>query len=161
LLKGQPESILKDAAERISFMPGAETLLATIKQHGAQTWLVSGGFTCFVEPVARQLGFDHFFANRLIIGDGLLTGEVADPILDKNSKKVLLEKACADRGIALDYTVAIGDGANDIPMLSCCHDGGGLGVAYQAKPNVRAVIADQINYGDLTALLYAQGSARP
>jgi phosphoserine phosphatase len=157
LLKGQPESILNEVAESISFMPGAQALLATIKKHGAQAWLISGGFTRFAEPVARQLGFDQSFANSLIIHDGILTGEVADPILDKNSKKALLEKACRDQGILLDHTVAVGDGANDIPMLSCCRDGGGLGVAYQAKPNVRAAIADQINYGDLTVLLYAQG----
>ncbi len=95
LLKGQPVSVLDDAAKRITYMSGAEDLLKQMKKTGATCWLVSGGFTCFAEPVAKQLGFDKVFANTLVLKDGVLTGEVAEPILDKESKKDLLESAPA------------------------------------------------------------------
>jgi phosphoserine phosphatase len=159
LLKGQPASILNDAAARITLMPGAAELLTVMKAQGATCWLVSGGFTCFVKPVAERLGFDRFFANELIVKDGVITGEVVEPILDKTAKKALLAKACAAQKISLAESMAVGDGANDVPMLQACIEGGGLGVAYQAKPKVRAAIPNQINYGNLTALLYAQGVA--
>lgn len=157
LLRGLPVSILNEAAQRITLMPGAEMLLKTMKAHGVAAWLVSGGFTCFVKPVAERLGFDRFFANELIIHDGVITGEVAEPILDKNSKKKYLAEAAAGLGLSLTECMAVGDGANDIPMLTACNEGGGLGVAYRAKPNVRAVVPHQVNHGDLRVLLYAQG----
>lgn len=157
LLRGLPVCVLDDVAKRITFMPGAVPLLKTMKANGAKAWLVSGGFTCFAKPVAEQLGFDCVYANELIVRDGMLTGEVAQPYLDKNSKKALLEKACAELGLSLADTMTVGDGANDIPMLSTCNEGGGVGVAFRAKPNVRAVIPHQINHGDLRVLHYAQG----
>ena len=157
LLRGLPVCVLDDVSKRITLMAGAEKLLKGMKSVGASAWLVSGGFTCFAKPIADQLGFDKIFANELIIRDGMVTGEVAEPYLDKNSKKALLEKACAELGLTLADSVTVGDGANDIPMLSACNDGGGLGVAYHAKPNVRAVIPHQVNHSDLRALLYAQG----
>lgn len=160
LLKGKPAALLAESAQRITWMPGAQALIATMKAHGGQCWLVSGGFTCFVQPVAHQLGFDRSYANELVVQDGMITGDVADPILDKNAKETYLKKACAEGGLLLGSSVAVGDGANDVPMLAACHAGGGLGVAYHAKPNVRAVIPHQVNVGDLTALLYAQGYTR-
>jgi phosphoserine phosphatase len=120
---------------------------------------VSGGFTCFAGPVAKKLGFDKSFANSLIVREGRLTGEIAEPILDKDAKKALMEQACAEQALTLSDVLAVGDGANDIPMLLACHNGGGLGVAYHAKPNVCSVVSNQINHGDLTVLAYTQKSA--
>ena len=157
LLRGLPVCVLDDVAQRITLMPGAESLLKQMKAAGAKAWLVSGGFTCFAKPIAERLGFDKIFANDLVIRDGMIAGEVLEPYLDKNSKKTLLMQAISDYGLTLADTVTVGDGANDIPMLSACNEGGGMGVAYHAKPNVRSVIANQINHGDLRTLLYAQG----
>lgn len=157
MLKGQPVSILDHVAERMTFMPGAAELLAAMKAQGAACWLVSGGFTVFTDPVAAKLGFDKVFANTLVLRDGVIAGEVAEPILDKNAKKTLLEKACAELGLSLAETLTVGDGANDVPMLAACNAGGGLGIAYRAKPNVRAAIPNQVNHTDLKVLIYAQG----
>lgn len=157
LIKAQPVSILEQVAKRVTFMPGASTLIATMKANGGQCWLASGGFACFARPIAGQLGFDAVFANELIVREGLIAGEVAEPIFDRNGKKELLKKAQAQLGLSIADVVAVGDGANDVPMLAACHEGGGLGVAYRAKPRVRGLIAAQINHSDLTALLYAQG----
>lgn len=157
LLRGLPECVLSDVSRRITMMPGAVDLLKSMKANGAKAWLVSGGFTCFAKPVAEALGFDQVFANKLVVQGGIITGEVAEPIVDKNTKKDLLEKASAEYGLSLAYTVTVGDGANDIPMLAACNQGGGLGIAYHAKPNVRAVIPHQINHTDLRTIMYAQG----
>jgi len=157
LLKGVPASLLDKVAARMSLMPGAQALLNSMKEAGAKAWLVSGGFTFFVKIVAEQLGFDRYFANELIIENGHMTGEVKQPILDKNSKMILLERACADYGLSLSDVLAIGDGANDVPMLQRCSEGGGLGVAFHAKPRVRELVTQQINHSDLTALIHAQG----
>lgn len=160
LLKGQSEEILAQVARKITLMPGATTLVATMRKHGAQCWLVSGGFTYFSEPIAVRLGFNRAYANKLLMDGDLITGEVADPVLDKNAKKDFLEKACAEYSLALSQAMAVGDGANDVPMLNACNAGHGMGIAYHAKPNVRAVVPHQVNYGDLTALLYAQGYSK-
>jgi phosphoserine phosphatase len=157
LLDGQPASMLDEVAKRITYSAGAKELVATMKANGAQCWLVSGGFTCFVEPVAKALGFDRFYANTLLVDGDTITGFVADPILDKNSKQQFLEQACDELNLSPEDSVAVGDGANDIPMLETCAGGGGLGVAYEAKPNVRDVIPQQINHSSLMTLLYAQG----
>jgi phosphoserine phosphatase len=157
LLKGQPQELLDKVAARMTFMAGAGDLLAALKKSGAKCWLVSGGFTCFVKIIAGRLGFDQFFANQLLVRGGVITGEVGAPILDKTSKKTLLEKACADYGCTLADTMAVGDGANDIPMLQACAAGGGLGVAFRAKPKVREVIGNRIDRCDLSALILAQG----
>jgi phosphoserine phosphatase len=157
LLKGQPSSILDDVAKRITFMPGAEYLIAAMKAAGASCRLVSGGFTCFAQPIAARLGFDKVFANELVVRGGVITGEVVEPVLDKNAKKALLEQSCAELGFPLGASLAVGDGANDIPMLEACNAGGGLGVAYHAKPKVREAVANQLNHADLKALAWAQG----
>ncbi|MDR3424857.1 MAG: phosphoserine phosphatase SerB [Alphaproteobacteria bacterium] len=160
LIKAQPVSILDHVAKNIRFTPGAQTLIATMRANGATCWLVSGGFTHFVEPVARQLGFDAFFGNELVVHKDIITGEVAAPILDKNAKSALLKKAQSALGVPLAEIMTVGDGANDVPMLCSTNEGGGLGLAYHARPNVRKIISPQINHADLTALLYAQGYRR-
>ena len=157
LLKGQPVALLDQVAKHISLMPGAKALLTAMRNQKAECWLVSGGFTCFAKPVAEKLGFTRVFANELLVKDGVITGEVAEPILDKNSKQNLLEQACRELNINMAESLAIGDGANDVPMLAACNAGHGLGVAYHAKPKVREVIPNQINQSDLSALVYAQG----
>jgi phosphoserine phosphatase len=157
LLKGQPATILNEAAAGITLMPGAEALMKAMQSQDAQCWLVSGGFAFFAEIVAKKLGFDKFFANDLPVRDGKIMGVVPEPILDKATKKACLERACRELNILPVDCLAVGDGANDVLMLEACNKGGGLGVAYQAKPKVRAVVPSQINYGDLSALVYAQG----
>jgi phosphoserine phosphatase len=157
LLKGLDESVIAELIRtRISFMEGGKTLLATMKAHGAYAALVSGGFTAFTSHVAQSLGFDENRANTLLIENGKLTGEVALPILGKEAKVESLHRICKERGISLGDSIAVGDGANDIPMLLEA----GMGVALHAKPKVQEQAPYVINYGDLTALLYLQGYAK-
>jgi phosphoserine phosphatase len=157
LLKGLNESVIAELIRtRISFMEGGKTLLATMKTHGAYAALVSGGFTAFTSHVAENLGFDENRANTLLIENGKLTGEVAMPILGKEAKVESLHRICKERGISLDDSIAVGDGANDIPMLLEA----GMGVALHAKPKVQEQAPFVINHGDLTALLYLQGYAK-
>jgi phosphoserine phosphatase len=157
LLKGLDEGVIaKLLRERISYMPGAKVLLATMKAHGAYCALVSGGFTAFTEHVAKALGFDENRANRLLVSGGKLTGEVAVPILGKHTKVESLHRVAAARGVTAADVLAVGDGANDIPMLQAA----GMGVALHAKPKVQEQAQFVINHGDLTTLLYLQGYAR-
>ena len=137
-------------------MPGAVTLVRTMQARGARTVLVSGGFTRFAEPVAGQIGFDRVIANVLDIEGGRLTGTVARPIVGAATKLETLLAEQAALGIPAEATLAVGDGANDLPMIRAA----GLGVAYHAKPVVAAAAAARIEHGDLTALLYAQGIGR-
>lgn len=154
LLKGLSENVIsKVLSERITLMPGGETLLATMKAQGVYAALVSGGFTAFTAQVARQLGFDENRANTLLIADGALTGEVGMPILGKQAKVNALEEITARLGITDADVIAVGDGANDLGMLTRA----GMGVALHAKPTVAAQCNVRINFGDLTALLYVQG----
>lgn len=139
-------------AERVRLMPGAMTLVATMAAAGARTILVSGGFTAFAGPVGAELGFDRIVANVLLVADGRLTGTVARPIVDAATKRAELIAA----GVPLPETLAVGDGANDIPMLVAA----GLGVAYHAKPKAAAAADASVRTGDLTTLLWAQGYAR-
>ena len=157
LLKGLDAGVIdKVLAQRITYMPGGKTLIATMKAQGAHAVLVSGGFTAFTGKVARDLGFDENRANTLLIEDGVLTGEVGMPILGKQAKVDALEEITAQRSIATDDVIAVGDGANDLGMLTRA----GFGVALHAKPSVAAQCELRINHGDLTALLYLQGYAR-
>jgi len=154
LLAGLPISSLEDVfANRITLMSGARTLLKTMKARGAHCVLVSGGFTFFTSRVASALGFDAEEANILNIVGGKLTGKVFEPILGKEAKLATLQKLCRTRGIAVADTLAVGDGANDLPMLLSA----GLGVAYHAKPVVAAQAHAAIRFNDLSALLYLQG----
>jgi len=157
LLKRLAESdIERCLAERVTIMPGAKALVRTMRARGALAVLVSGGFTRFAEPVAKEIGFDRAIANVLEIEGGVLTGKVTKPIVGSNTKLTTLHAAIAERGIVVEESLAVGDGANDLAMIEAA----GLGVAYHAKPIVAAAAAARIDHGDLTALLYAQGIAR-
>lgn len=153
MLKGLPETALAETHARIAPMPGAATLVATMRGHGAYTALVSGGFRYFTGRVAAALGFDMDQGNELIIEKGTLAGRVAEPILDKDAKLATLRGLAATQGLPLAAALAVGDGANDLPMLQAA----GLGVAYRAKPVVAAAARVRIDHGDLTALVWAQG----
>lgn len=156
LLKGLPEAALEEVyTTRITPMAGARTLVQTMRARGGHCVLVSGGFTFFTARVAAALGFHAHEANQLIVHDGLLTGAVAEPILDKHSKHESLLRHAAQQRIPLARSLAVGDGANDIPMLQAA----GLGVAFHAKPVVAAAAHASIRFNDLTALLFAQGIA--
>ncbi|MBM3573161.1 MAG: HAD-IB family phosphatase, partial [Alphaproteobacteria bacterium] len=138
---------------RMEYTPGAASLVATMRAHGAFTMLASGGFSPVTAAVRSRIGFDRDHANNLEFADGYLTGKLVGPILDKSAKRDILVEAATERGIGLDQTMAVGDGANDLPMLQTA----GLGVAFQAKPSVAAAVQTRINQGDLRALLYLQG----
>ena len=153
LLKGLPETILAEAAQRIRLMPGARALVATLRAAGAVTALVSGGFTVFAKPIATELGFDRLVANRLDILDGRIVGTVAMPIVTRETKRDTLIALARECEVPIAATLATGDGANDLPMLQAA----GLGVAFHAKPAVAAAARWRIDHADLTALLYAQG----
>ncbi len=157
LLAGLDARVIdKVLAERITLMPGARTLVATMKAQGGYAALVSGGFTAFTRRVAEQLGFDENLANTLIVTDGVLTGEVGMPILGKQAKVDALIEITARLGLSEADVIAVGDGANDLGMLLRA----GTGVALHAKPVVAAECDVRINFGDLTALLYVQGYAK-
>lgn len=154
LLRGLNVAIIdKVLNERIDLMPGGRALLATMKAHGAYAALVSGGFTAFTARVAAELGFDENRANTLLTDGDALSGEVARPILGREAKVEALEQITARLGIAEADVLAVGDGANDLGMLTRA----GAGVALHAKPSVAAQCDIRINHGDLTALLYLQG----
>lgn len=157
LLKGLDAAIIdKILRERITYMPGGRTLIATMKAHGAHTALVSGGFHQFTDRIAARLGFDETSANRLVIENGRLAGRVEEPILGEAAKLEALRRIAGQRGIDTADAIAVGDGANDVAMLSEA----GMGVALHAKPNVQEASLIRINHGDLTALLYLQGYAK-
>lgn len=157
LLKGLgADAIDRCLAERVQLMPGARTLVQTMKARGATTILVSGGFTRFAQPVGEQIGFDRVIANELLIEADALTGTVTKPIVDSATKETTLLNATSELGLPPSATLAVGDGANDLAMIKQA----GLGVAYHAKPIVAAAAGARIDHGDLTALLYAQGIAR-
>jgi phosphoserine phosphatase len=156
LLKGLPIARLDEAARRIRYTPGAATLVATMKQHGATCALVSGGFTYFTALVRHALGFDFDAANTLNHDGRTLSGAVEPPILGREAKLATLERLGAERGLPIADTLSVGDGANDLPMLKAA----GLGVAFHAKPVVAAEVSARIDHGDLTALLYLQGYRR-
>ena len=156
LLKDLEESAIdRCLAERVRLMPGAKTLVRTMKARGATTIIVSGGFTRFAEPVGREIGFDRVIANVLEIGEARLTGTVTKPIVDSTTKETTLLNALAELGLTAGQSMAVGDGANDLAMIRQA----GLGVAYHAKPIVAAAAGARVDHGDLTALLYAQGIA--
>jgi len=154
LLKGLPLSVVDDViARRITLTSGGPELIATMKANGFHTALVSGGFTVFTNPIADRLGFHENRANLLLAEDGILTGQVAEPILGKQAKVDAVVEISARLGISTDDVIAVGDGANDLGMLKLA----GSGVALHAKPSVAAEAGMRIDHGDLTALLYIQG----
>ena len=153
LLAGLPATVLERAEERFELDPGAAQLVATMTVHGAFTALVSGGFGIFAEALRRRLGFDTCRANELLIAAGRLTGRVAEPILGRDAKAQVLRELCRRLAIEPGDAVAVGDGANDLAMISAA----GLGVAFHAKPAVVAAARFSVRYGDLRTLLYYQG----
>jgi phosphoserine phosphatase len=153
LLKGMDAAVIDQCRrERVRLMPGATTLVRTMAKFGARSILISGGFTAFARPIGEQIGFEQVHANTLLVADGKLTGKVARPIVDAAAKRAALLGA----GIDLPATLAVGDGANDIPMLEAA----GLGIAYHAKPKASAAADAAVRQGDLTVLLRAQGYRR-
>ncbi len=156
MLKGLAVGALQKTLDATELTPGATTLVQTMKRGGALTALVSGGFTFFTGPIGRQCGFDLDRSNVLGVADGKLTGELVGPILDKTAKLESLKELSTRQNLALAETITVGDGANDLDMLSAA----GLGVAFHAKPVVNAETRVQVRHGDLTALLYLQGYRR-
>ncbi|HEX2580832.1 MAG TPA: phosphoserine phosphatase SerB [Dongiaceae bacterium] len=153
LLEGMDGTVFNRVRAAITLSPGSKALVATMRAHGAYTALVSGGFTYFAQEVARALGFDEVQANDLPVIDGRAAGSLSGPILDAPAKAFHLARIAAEHGLTPNDAAAIGDGSNDIPLLLHA----GLGCAYRGKPLVRQAIVCQLNYADLTGLLYYQG----
>jgi phosphoserine phosphatase len=157
LLNGLDNDVIAQClAERIRPNAGADTLVRTMRARGAETILVSGGFTAFVAPIAEAIGFDRFEANVLTIRDGRLTGSVEGRMVDSRVKHDTLVEARDRLGLSPFDTLAIGDGANDIPMV----EEAGLGISYRAKPALAAVADARLDHHALDALLWAQGIPR-
>jgi phosphoserine phosphatase len=157
LLAGLDEAVLGQClAERVRPNPGAKTLVATLRQHGATCLLVSGGFTAFAEPVGAMLGFDEVRANVLSRRDGKLVGTVDGAIVDSHAKLIALEETEVRLGLQRDSTMAIGDGANDKPMVAAA----GWGIAYRAKPALATAADARLEHHGLDALLWAMGLPR-
>jgi len=153
MLAGLSAAALEQAYRRIALVPGARTLVQTMRAHGAFTALISGGFRFFSERVRAAAGFDYDEANLLEIADGRLTGRVVPPIINRDGKLNALRRLSAERGTPLEATLAVGDGANDLEMICAA----GLGVAFRGKPILAAAARARVDHGDLTALLYFQG----
>lgn len=153
LLKGLPESTLADIAERLSLTEGAEELIKQLRRLGYKTAILSGGFQYFAERLQKRLGIDYVFANALPVKNGVVTGEVELPIVDGQRKADLLKELANKECISLEQTIAVGDGANDLPMLSIA----GLGVAFRAKPLVKQSAKQAISTLGLDGILYLLG----
>ena len=153
LLKGMEESALDRVAARIDLTEGAETLIASLKSLGYKTAILSGGFSYFGRRLQQRLGIDYLYANELEIEAGQVTGRVVGEVVDGNRKAALLCEIAEKEGINLEQTIAVGDGANDLPMLSKA----GLGVAFHAKPIVRETAKQSISTVGLDGILYLIG----
>ena len=154
LLAGLPYSRVRELLDRIPLMEGAERLFRTLKARGAKTAILSGGFTFFGEHLQEKLGVDYVYANVLDVdAEGYVTGQVREPIVDGACKAALLQQIAAEENIPLSQVVAVGDGANDLPMLGLA----GMGVAFHAKPVVRAAARFSMTHTGLDSLLYLLG----
>jgi phosphoserine phosphatase len=153
LLKGLPESVLAEVAVTLKLTDGTERLMSTLKKLGYKTAILSGGFTYFGRVLQRWFGFDYIFANDLEIENGLLTGCINGEIVDGERKASLLASIAAHEGFSLEQTIAVGDGANDLPMLSIA----GLGIAFRAKPIVKESAKQSLNTLGLDGILYLMG----
>jgi len=153
LLKGLPLSALDETLDETEFCEGAENLIHTMRENGATCVLVSGGFTFFTGAISAKAGFHHHHGNTLNDDGAMLLGTVGDDILDKNSKLAYLKSYTQQLGLDLNQTVAIGDGANDLPMLAAA----GLGIGYRPKPVLAENLLNILQYADLRGVLYAQG----
>jgi len=150
MLKGLSEDALQRTWQEIQLTAGARELVKTMSANGAHCILISGGISFFTDRVAKKVGFHEAFANQLLIEEGHLNGLVQQPILDKNAKLTTLEKTILKLNIDRSESMAVGDGANDIPMLTAS----GIGVAHHAKPKVRDEANHCLNHHDLSALSY-------
>ena len=153
LLKGLPESALGEVGATLKITDGTERLMSTLKKLGYKTAILSGGFTYFGRRLQRRFGFDYVFANDLEIEDGILTGHINGEIIDGQRKAALLSSIARHEGFSPEQTIAIGDGANDLPMLSIA----GLGIAFRAKPIVRESAKQSLNTLGLDGILYLMG----
>ncbi len=153
LLKGLDESVLADIAKQLPVTEGAEKLINTLKQLGYKTAILSGGFNYFGEYLKTKLGIDYVYANELEIENGKVTGNVSGVVVDGARKAELLKELAARENISLEQVIAVGDGANDLPMLSVA----GLGIAFRAKPLVKASAEQSISNLGLDAILYLIG----
>ena len=153
LLKGLDASVLQSVAERLTLNEGAEHLISTLKKLGYKTAIVSGGFTFFAEYLQQRLGVDYVYANQLDIEHGMVTGLVSGEIIDGQRKAELLHQIAQREGLKLQQVIAVGDGANDLPMLSIA----GLGIAFRAKPLVKASAKQSISNLGLDGILYLLG----
>ncbi len=158
LLAGLRSSIVEEVLEhRITMTPGGRQLVQTMRSNNAHTMLVSGGFTAFAAPIAERLGMDDFQANTLLVDEaGDFTGKAKEPLLGPGAKRLALLAKIRSLRLKPDDALAVGDGANDLEMISLA----GLGVAFRAKPAVREKADAIVDHGDLTALLYLQGYRR-
>jgi phosphoserine phosphatase len=153
LLKGLPESALQKVIDGIPLTDGAERLVSTLRRLGYKTAILSGGFTFFGRVLQERLGIDHLCANSLDIKDGVVTGDVLPPIVDGAMKAQRLSDIAASEGLSLEQCIAVGDGANDLPMLRLA----GLGIAFRAKPLVRSSARQSISAMGLDGILYLIG----
>jgi len=150
LLRGLPEERLKELLERVQLSEGLEALMLGLRAAKVKTAIISGGFGFFGRHLQQRLGFDHLFCNELEIVDGMLTGRVGAEIVDASRKVASLKMIADQEDIPLEQVVAVGDGANDLPMMQLA----GLGVAYRAKPVVRAAAQYRLSCGTLDSLLH-------
>jgi phosphoserine phosphatase len=153
LLRGLPEIQVRELLDTIPLVQGAEQLIATLKMLGYKTAILSGGFTFFARHLQTRLGIDYVFANDLDIADGVVSGMVRTPIVDGARKAELLREIAQLENISLDQVVAVGDGANDLPMLGIA----GMGIAFRAKPLVRQTASHAVSFLGLDSLLYLIG----
>ena len=153
LLRGLSESVLEQVAEQLVIMDGAQTLIKNLKAKGYKTAILSGGFNYFAKFLQAKLGFDYIHANTLEIESGELTGRVIQPVVNGERKALLLKQIAQELNIPLQQTIAVGDGANDLPMLGLA----GLGIAFRAKPVVRASAQYSISTHGLDSVLYLLG----
>jgi phosphoserine phosphatase len=156
LLAGLPESVLTDVQKEITLTPGARTLVRTMQKLGHHVALVSGGFETVIAPLVAELGIEHMRANNLEISAGKLTGKLIGPIIDRAGKAQALREFAAEHAIALEQTIAIGDGANDLDMIAIA----GLGIAFNAKPAVIAAADSSVSAPYLDSVLYLLGITR-
>jgi phosphoserine phosphatase len=156
LLKGLPQSVLVDVQSEITLTPGARTLVRTLNKLGHHIALVSGGFESVIAPLVSELGIDHMRANNLEIVDGKLTGNLIGPIVDRAGKATALKEFAAAHNIELEQTIAIGDGANDLDMIAVA----GMGIAFNAKPAVKAAADSSVSAPYLDSVLYLMGISR-
>jgi phosphoserine phosphatase len=153
LLEGLSEEVLKDVAENLPMMEGAEKLIRNLKAFGFKTAILSGGFSYFGNYLKDKLGIDHVYANTLEIENGMLTGRVVHPIVNAERKALLLRQIASSEGLDPQQTIAVGDGANDLLMLSAA----GLGIAFRAKPLVRESAKQSLSTHGLDSILYLLG----